>query len=247
MGKERRSAAWSELLVARVAPRDRRPFYGDSALLPIARVILVDYPEAESSTIYAGHAIAPYNAANWTELSIMNRAFGGGFESRLNMNLREDKGWSYGYRSGVVRNASGDMTLASSGQVQTDKTMESMVEIKREFDDYVSTRPATSSEIDRIKLNRTRSLPGTFATNTGFLASIIAADSYGLPFDYAESSAARIEAVTVDGVNNRARMLIDPGKITWVVVGDLEKIEEKVRSLNYGEVEVWDAYGNKVR
>ena len=217
------------------------------ALVPSARVILVDYPDAESSTIYAGHAIAPYDAASWTELSIMNRAFGGGFESRLNMNLREDKGWSYNYRSGVIRNASGDMTLASSGQVQTDKTMESMVEIKREFDDYVSTRPATSNEIDRIKLNRTRSLPGTFATNAGFLASIIAADSYGLPFDYAETSAVRIESVTVEGVNSRARMSMHPGKLTWVVIGDLEKIEEKVRSLNYGDVEVWDAYGNKIR
>ena len=218
-----------------------------SALVANARVILVDYPDAESSTIYAGHAIEPYDAETWTELSIMNRVFGGGFESRLNMNLREDKGWSYGYRSGVTRNASGDMTLASSGQVQTDKTMESMMEIMREFEEYVSTRPATSNEIERIKLNRTRSLPGSFSTNAGFLASIIFADSYGLPFDYAESSAARIESVTVEGVNNRARMSIDPSKLIWVVVGDLEKIEAKVRSLDYGEVEVWDAYGNKLR
>jgi zinc protease len=212
-----------------------------------ARVILVDYPDAESSTIYAGHAIAPYNAASWAELSIMNRAFGGGFESRLNMNLREDKSWSYGYRSGVNRNTSGDMTLASSGQVQTDKTMESMVEIRREFEDYISTRPATSGEIERIKLNRTRSLPGAFSTNLGFLSSIIGSDSYGLPFNYAETSAKRIETVTVEGVNERARTSMIPSKLTWIVVGDLEKIEENVRSLGYGEVEVWDAYGNKVR
>jgi len=223
----------------------REPIGG--ALVANARVILVDYPDAESSTIYAGHAIEPYDAETWTELSIMNRAFGGGFESRLNMNLREDKGWSYGYRSGVTRNASGDMTLASSGQVQTDKTMESMMEIMREFEEYVSTRPATLDEIERIKLNRTRSLPGSFSTNAGFLASIIFADSYGLPFDYAESSAARIESVTVEGVNKRARMSIDPSKLIWIVVGDLEKIEAKVRSLDYGEVEVWDAYGNKLR
>ena len=218
-----------------------------SALAATARVILVDYPGAESSTIYAGHAIAPYDAESWTELSIMNRAFGGGFESRLNMNLREDKSWSYGYRSRVISNTSGDMTLTSSGKVQTDKTMESMVEIKREFVDYVSTRPATPGEIDRIKLNRTRSLPGSFATNAGFLSSIIASDSYGLPFDYAESSADRIALVTVESVNARAQVSIDPGKLIWVVVGDLEKIEEQVRSLNYGEVEVWDAFGNKLR
>lgn len=209
-----------------------------------ARVILIDYPGAASSTILAGHSIAPYNAENWVEISIMNRALGGGFESRLNMNLREDKGWSYGYRSGVSPNTSGDMTLVSSGQVQTDKTAASMMEIKREFEDFVSTRPVTAIEIDRIKLNRTRSLPGSFATNRGFLASIINADSYGLPFDYGESQAQRIAAVTLDGVNNRARELIDTNKLTWLVVGDLAKIEEEVRALNYGDVEVWDAYGN---
>ncbi len=227
------------------ANSEREPI--GSALLANARVILVDYPGADSSMIYAGHAIAPYDAESWMELSIMNKAFGGGFESRLNMNLREDKGWSYGYRSGVTRNASGDMTLASSGQVQTDKTMESMVEIKREFEEYVSTRPATSGEIERIKLNRTRSLPGSFSTNAGFLSSIIFADSYGLPFDYAESSAERIESVTIEGVNSRARMSIDPSKLIWVVVGDLEQIEAKIRSLDYGAVEVWDAYGSELR
>jgi zinc protease len=226
----------------------------DSALKPVgnavadkARVILIDYPGAESSTIYAGHAIGPYDAKSWSELSIMNRAFGGGFESRLNMNLREDKSWSYGYRSGVSRNWSGDMALISSGQVQTDKTMESMVEIKREFEDFVSTRPATTNEIDRIKLNRTRSIPGTFATNGGFLSSIISSDSYNLPYDYAETAAARIQSVTVDGVNERARSIIEPDKLTWVVVGDLEQIEEKVRTLDYGDIEVWDAFGNKLR
>ncbi len=148
------------------------------------RVILVDYPGAASSTIVAGSAIAPYDPESFTALSLMNRAIGGSFESRLNMNLREAKGWSYGYRSGIDTNTSGDMTFRTSGQVQTDKTAESMLEIRRELDEFVSTRPATATEIDRIKLNRTRVLPGSFATNGGFLGSMIASDSYGLPFDY---------------------------------------------------------------
>jgi len=212
-----------------------------------ARVILIDYPGAASSTIVAGRAIGAYDPDTWSTLSLMNRAFGGGFESRLNMNLREDKGWSYGYRSGIVRNTSGDMTFRSSGQVQTDKTAESMQEIKREFDNFVSSRPATAAEIDRIKLNRTRSLPGSFATNAGFLGSIVSSDSYGLPFDYAESVANRIAAVTLDDVHATAREIVDAEKLIWLVVGDLEKIEDQVRALGYGDVEVWDAYGNKVR
>jgi predicted Zn-dependent peptidase len=212
-----------------------------------ARVILVDHPGAESSTIIAGHAIAPYNAESSTEMSIMNRVLGGAFEARLNMNLREDKGWSYGYYSAISTNTSGDMSINASGQVQTDKTAVSMQEVLREISEFVSSRPATEDEVQRVKLNRTRSLPGTFATNRGFLSSMIRSDSYGLPLDYAESAAARVEAVTTDGVAARARTLLDPDKLTWVITGDLEKIEESVRALNYGDVEVWNAFGNKLR
>lgn len=211
------------------------------------RIVLVDYPGAASSTIVAGRSIAPFDAKAWSAISMMNRALGGGFESRLNMNLREDKGWSYGYRSGVSRNASGDMTFRTSGQVQTDKTADSMVEIKRELEEFVSTRPPTQNEVDRIKLNRVRSLPGSFATSRGFLGSMISSDSYGLPFDYAESSAARIEGVSMDNITAAAKEIVVTDKLTWLIVGDLEAIETSVRALDFGAVEVWDAFGNKVR
>jgi zinc protease len=212
-----------------------------------ARVILIDYPGAASSTIMAGRAIAPFNAETWNTLSMMNRTLGGAFESRLNMNLREDKGWSYGYYSRILQNRSGDMTFRTGGQVQTDKTAEAMVEVQRELDEFVSSRPATDGEIARIKLNRVRSLPGSFATNSGFLGSIISSDSYQLPFDYAESSADRIEAVTLESIHAAAKDIVDSSKMTWVVVGDLEKIEESVRALELGEVEVWDAFGQPQR
>ena len=177
----------------------------------------------------------------------MNRVIGGGFESRLNLNLREDKAWSYGYSSSININTSGDMTFATSGQVQTDKTAESMREVLREIREFVADRPATATEVERIKLNQTRSLPGSFATNRGFLSSIITSASYRLPFDYAASSPERIAAVTPDEVNARARALLQPDRLTWVVVGDLEKIESSVRALEFGEVEVWDAYGARLR
>ena len=214
---------------------------------PRSRVILVDHPGAVSSTIVAGHAIAPYDPETSTTLSVMNRIIGGSFESRLNLNLREEKSWSYGYRSGISLNTSGEMTFRSSGQVQTDRTADSMLEIRRELDEFLSTNPATELEVERIKLNRIRSLPGSFATNGGFLSSIITSDSYGLPFDYAETSADRVAAVTRDAVIASARETIRPGQLTWLVVGDLDEIEESVRALDFGDVEVWDAFGNKVR
>jgi zinc protease len=211
------------------------------------RVILIHHPEAVQSTIFAGHAIAPFDAAVNTELAIMNAVFGGSFESRINMNLREDKSWSYGMRSGIRPNNSGDQYLAVSGSVQSDKTMESMQEIMREYQEFITTRPATDTEVGRMTLNMTRSLPGLISTNRGFLSSIISSDSFGLPFDYAEQRGERLAAITTEGVVKRAKSVIDPGNLTWVVVGDLEQIEEKVRSLNYGEVEVWDAFGNRLR
>ncbi len=227
---------------------------GESALTgignapdPTPRVILIHHPEAVQSTIYAGHAIAPFDASINTELAIMNAVFGGSFESRINMNLREDKSWSYGMRSGIRPNSSGDQYIAVSGSVQSDKTMESMQEIMREYQEYVTTRPATDTEVGRMTLNMTRSLPGLISTNRGFLSSIISSDSFGLPFDYAEQRGERLAAITTEGVVKRSQAVIDPGNLTWVVVGDLEQIEEKVRSLNYGEVEVWDAFGNRLR
>ena len=211
------------------------------------RVILVDHPGAASSTVVSGRSIPPYDAETWSRISMMNRVIGGNFESRLNMNLREDKSWSYGYRSNISQNTSGDMVFRTSGQVQTDKTAESMIEIKRELDEFVSDRPASDEELARGKLNRVRSLPGSFATNAGFLNSMITADGYGLPLDYAESSAARIESVTLEGIHEAARAIVDSGELTWLVIGDLAIIEESVRALEFGEVEVWDPFGNKLR
>ena len=212
-----------------------------------ARVILVHEPDAVQSTIFAGHAIPPFDPETNTVLTFVNDVIGGTFESRINMNLREDKAWSYGARSGIARNASGDQTFAVSTSVQTDKTAESMQEIMRELQEYVSTRPATGEEVERIRLNRTRSLPGSYSSNQGFLSSIVNSDSYGLPFDYGESAAERLNTVTLDEVIARTRAVIDPGILTWVVVGDLSHIEEKVRALDFGTVEVWDGFGNKVR
>jgi len=217
------------------------------ALPPRRRVILVDQPDAVQSTIVTGHALSAFDAATDDELSVLNAIFGGDFEARINMNLREDKGWSYGIGSRIQRNSSGDQSIYVAGSVQTDKTAESMAEIKREFEEFVGDRPAEAQELERVKLNRIRSLPGRFETKRGFLQSMMSSNAYGLPYDYAENSAERTESVTLEEVNRRAKELINPNELTWVVVGDLSEIEESVRALGYGEVEVWDGFGNPVR
>ena len=169
--------------------------------------------------------LEPFDADDDTELGIVNGVFGADFESRINMNLREDKAWSYGIGSRISKNASGDQYLMVAGSVQTDKTMESLQELMREFKEYVTTRPAVDAELQRLKLNRVRSLPGRFASKRGFLNSIISSDSFGLSFDYAENTAQRVNAVSLQDVNDRAQQIIRPGHLTWIVVGDLDEIE----------------------
>ena len=224
---------------------EKRPV--GTAPAPGARVILVDQPEAPQSTIRVGHALAPFDADIDTELAVLNGAFGEDFEARINMNLREDKAWSYGMGSGIGKNTSGDQYLVVAGSVQTDKTIESMQEIMREYRELVTTRPVSEAELQRVKLSRTQSLPGRFASKRGFLASMMASDNYGLPLDYAETAADRINAVSLDAVNRRARDTVRPDDLTWLVIGDLDKVEEGIRALGYGEVEVWDGFGNRLR
>jgi len=178
---------------------------------------------------------------------VINGVFGGNFDARINMNLREDKGWSYGMRSRIDQNTSGDMALTVSGSVQIDKAAESMQEIMKEYRELVSTRPGTPAEFDREILNGTRSIPGRYETSGCFLASMVAADANDLPMDYAESEADRLAALTLEGINVRAEEILKPDQLTWVIVGDLSQMEEKIRALNYGEVEIWDHNGNRLR
>ena len=211
------------------------------------RVILVDKPGAIQSTIYVGQALPAYDRDTTTTLGLVNSIFGGGFTARINMNLREDKGWSYGMGSRLNPNNSGDQSINVSGSVQTDKTMESMIEIRKEFQDFISSRPAMQSELDREVLGQSRSLPGKYSTSGDFLASMADSASYGLPYDYGANAASRLNSTSLEDVNKMAETVLDPDNLTWVVVGDLSKIEAGVRSLDYGPVEIWDPYGKKLR
>ena len=210
------------------------------------RVVLIDYPGAASSTVIAGRSIAPYDPDAWVAMSIMNRAFGGGFESRLNMNLREDKGWSYGYRSGISRNTSGDMTLRSSGQVQTDKTKESIEELRKEIRGISSDRPPTQDELTVVKSTDTLSLPGRWESISDVLASIGEIVQFSLPDDYWSTYAQRVNSLDVEDVTLAAKQHITPDNYVWVVVGDRAVIESGIRELGFDSVRFIDADGDFV-
>ena len=216
------------------------------AVPPAPRVFLVDQPHAQQSTIIAGVVGPSSKAPNNLEINTADAILGGTFTSRLNMNLREDKHWSYG-ASTSFGGAVGQRPWLVYAPVQTDKTAESLTEMRREIEEYVDKRPATDEEIDKIKANDVRSLPGQFETAAAVLGAIRSIELYDRPDDYVDTLKARTEAQTQDAVVAAARELVKPRALTWVVVGDLSQIEAPIRALGLGEVKVVDADGKVLR
>jgi len=209
------------------------------------RVFLMDKPGAQQSLILAGVVAPSTKVKNNLEIETMNGAFGGSFTSRLNMNLREDKHWAYGAGS-FLSNAIGQRPFMLYAPVQTDKTAESVAEILRESKAVIGAKPLTHEEIDKIKVGDVRSLPGAFQTTAAVLRTMAGITLYNRPDDYVQTLKARTEAQTDDAVRAAANEVIRPDALTWIVVGDLAKIEEPVRKLGIGKVEVIDADGKPV-
>ncbi|MFD0739565.1 M16 family metallopeptidase [Lysobacter koreensis] len=209
------------------------------------RVFLVDQPGAIQSNLYVGQVVPPTGDAGTIDFDFANGVLGGEFSSRLNMNLREDKHWAYGSYSGAT-NAKGQRPWIASAAVQSDKTVESIAELKREITAFAAGQTAvTEAEVAKIKASNTLSLPGGYETASAVLAQVAGNLRYGRPDDYILQYKARNEAMTAAQAQAAAKV-IDPNAVTWVVVGDLSKIEAPVRALNLGVVQVLDADGKPV-
>ena len=206
-------------------------------------VYLMDKPGAQQSTIYAVQLAPPRNAPEAVQLGVVNNIFGGNFGSRINMNLREDKHWSYGVRSSVLPARSQGLYLSTS-PVQADKTREALQELVREYGDIAGAKPITEAELKEAQDNSTLSLPGSFETAGQLGGAYSTILQYQLPEDYYNTFTNKITSMTPADANALAKRVIEPGKLVWVVVGDVKKIEAGVRELNLGEVRKVDADGN---
>jgi len=206
------------------------------------RVFLIDKPDAPQSLILAGLLAPSSKAPNELAIDVGNGAFGGSFTSRLNMNLREDKRWAYGAFS-FMRDASGQRPFLMYAPVQTDKTADSAKEVFKEASEVVGARPLTAQEVDKIKVSNVRGLPGSFETGAEVLGAMTEIVQYGRPDDYVQTLKARTEAVTQADAEGALKEIIKPQALTWVIVGDLKKIEQPVRALNLGEITVIDGNG----
>jgi len=210
------------------------------------RVFLVDRPDAEQAFILAGHPIPSSRSPKALETDSALTVIGGLFTSRLNMNLREDKGWSYGSYA-FSNPARYQRPMLVFAPVQTDRAVDSLKELKREFEEYVSTRPATAAEVANVIANDVRALPGSFETAASVRSAINSILLYDRPDDWVRTLKARTEAQSVDSINAAARAVIRPSAMTWVVIGDLAKIEQGIRALGLGDVQILDLDGRALR
>ena len=206
--------------------------------LPENRTIyLIDKPNAQQSYIVAGQLLPPSATDEEIEIDYMNYAIGGSFTARLNMNLREDKSWSYGVRTRLGA-AKGQRAMLVTAPVQTDKTSESMAEIVKEYSDYLSTKPITQDELAKGKASKTLRLPGQFETLGALKGGVSGIVTYDRDLDYLDQLPALLDEPSLTQVQAKAQKYIKPNQWTWLIVGDLSKIEEPIRALDLGAVKV---------
>lgn len=208
-------------------------------------VYIVDKPGAEQSIIFAGEVAPPKSNPDEIAIQVMNDILGGNFSSRINMNLREDKSWSYGARS-MIMDAEGQRPFLVYAPVQTDKTSESIREILAELTAINGDRPPTEDELARAKSSKTLSLPGRWETNRAVLRSMGEIVRFGLADDYWDTYADEVNALGIDDIARAASEVVAPDDLVWVVVGDREKIESGIIKLGLGDTRIIDADGEPV-
>ena len=170
-------------------------------------------------------------------LTVLNAIFGGQFTARLNMNLRQDKGYSYGFHSHFEWHPDSSLMLAGGG-VQTAVTRESVTEVLREFHDIRGKRPVTQEEFSAARDAVLQQFPASFETPHQILDHLLEMVAFNLPDDYFQALPGDIEAVTLDDVRRVARQRVAAEHLALLVVGDAEVIEPGLKELDLPLVRV---------
>jgi Predicted Zn-dependent peptidases len=208
------------------------------------RVIIVDRPASVQSAIAIGRAGFLATDPDYLQLLALNQVLGGAASSRVNMNLREVHGYTYGAFSALeTRRAGGAIHINSS--VRTNATDSAVAEAVKEYR-RIATEPIPQAELTPFVNNLVSSFPNTVQTVQGLQARLQNLILWGLPPDYYKTYRERLAAVTPAQLQAAASRL-DPNNLLIVVAGDASKIEAPLRALNLGTVTVYDANGNKLR
>ena len=195
-----------------------------------AAIYLVDRPGSVQSVIQIGQVGVPRSSPDYFPLLVMNRILGGSNSSRINMNLREDKGYTYGASSAFsFRRGAGPFTAAAP--VQGFSTKESVVEFMKELRGIRGEIPVTQAELDAAKQSIVRGFPRGFETPDQIAAQLEQVVTYDLPDTYFDSYLERIQAVALEDVSRVANRYLQPDRMAVVIVGDRSKIEQGLRTL----------------
>jgi zinc protease len=209
-------------------------------------VYLLDKPGAPTSVILGGFLTLPKSNPDEVAVQLMNAVLGGQFTSRINMNLREDKHWSYGAGSALL-DARGQRPYIIYGWVQADKTKESVAEAGKEVKDIAGPRPPTAEELDRNKSGLVLGLPGQWETSAAVAGSIAEMVIYGYPEDYFETYPGKVKGLTLEQAAAAAKAALRPDAVVWVVVGDGAKVAPTLKELGFGDVRLIDADGKPMK
>lgn len=212
---------------------------------PKPEVYIVDRPGSQHSILFGGFLTLPRANPHEEAIQMMNKLLGGDFTSRINMNLREDKHWSYGAGSGIVA-AKGQRMYIVSSSVQVDKTADSIAEVQKELQWIVGDKPPTTEEFAKVQSGEVLGLPGWWETISSVAGSLEQLVQFDLPDTYWNDYAARITGMKTEDVQQAARRVIRPNSVVWVVVGDRAKIEEPLKALGLGLIQYVDADGNPI-
>ncbi|MEP7231571.1 MAG: pitrilysin family protein [Ginsengibacter sp.] len=218
----------------------------DVAIATKPSVYIIDKPGALQSIILSAEISPSAQDPDYEKIQMMNRILGGEFTSRINMNLREDKHWSYGAGSFNI-DTKGPGFFVAYAPVQTDKTKESMLEMLKELTQYIGDKPATEVEFGKVQKNAVMQLPGVWETNGSVLSALQSTIQYDRGINYLNDYPAMLQHLTLTDIRDAATKVDKPQNLTWVIVGDRSKIEKGIKELNLGPIKYIDTEGNEVK
>ncbi|MEP6583944.1 MAG: pitrilysin family protein [Ginsengibacter sp.] len=209
-------------------------------------VYIIDKPGALQSIILAAEISTSATDPDYEALKMTNRILGGEFTSRINMNLRENKHWSYGAGS-VNLDAKGPGFFVGYAPVQTDKTKESITEMLNEMRNYIGDKPASEEEFKKVQNNAVSQLPGIWETNDAVMNTLQDAITYNRGNTYLSNYASMLQHLNISDIQKAAVKMIKPNNLVWVIVGDREKIEKGIKDLKLGPIKYLNVEGEEIK
>jgi predicted Zn-dependent peptidase len=194
------------------------------------KILLINRSGAPQASIVGGELLPIDPRADIVPFDTANDVLGGTFLSRLNMDIRESKGWSYGVNgdASVVEHA---VPYVVAAGVQADRTGDSLAAMNQDMVEFLTTRGVSQEERDRTIANSVQRLPGQFETSSSVLSAMMSMDVLKRPDNYYETLPAKYRAQTTASLDQAARAALDPKGFTWIVVGDAAKVRPQLEKL----------------